>query len=75
MQDGKYDRLLRLLYNDIEKYETEVRRAQPFLLFHFPFSPLHSQNRQDTTDSQQLIAIMMRLVASQSWHVQCTTQI
>lgn len=24
MQDGKYDRLLRLLYDDIEKYETEV---------------------------------------------------
>ena len=24
-QDGKYDRLLRLLYDDIEKYETEVR--------------------------------------------------
>lgn len=24
MQDGKYDKLLRLLYNDIEKYETEV---------------------------------------------------
>ncbi len=23
-QDGKYDRLLRLLYDDIEKYETEV---------------------------------------------------
>ena len=24
LQDGKYDRLLRLLYDDIEKYETEV---------------------------------------------------
>ena len=24
VQDGKYDRLLRLLYDDIEKYETEV---------------------------------------------------
>ena len=23
-QDGKYDRLLRLLYDDIQKYETEV---------------------------------------------------
>lgn len=24
VQDGKYDRLLRLLYDDIQKYETEV---------------------------------------------------
>ena len=27
VQDGKYDRLLRLLYDDIEKYETEVGAA------------------------------------------------
>lgn len=27
LQDGKYDKLLRLLYNDIEKYETEVGHA------------------------------------------------
>ena len=33
VQDGKYDKLLRLLYDDIQKYETEVTifcsRVQP----------------------------------------------
>ena len=32
VQDGKYDRLLRLLYDDIQKYETEVA----FFEFHMP---------------------------------------
>lgn len=31
-QDGKYDRLLRLLYDDIQKYETEVANILLFLL-------------------------------------------
>ena len=29
LQDSKYDKLLRLLYNDIEKYETEVLHMHP----------------------------------------------